>query len=598
MRAFRQAIKGLGWKLLAPIAALTMMVGGTTYSLYRLDQTIWHAAGPQEGYYWTVAQYQIAFYRMREQVLAVAAGEPFDADTHDVRVAVLDSKGRILTEPSELTAYFRKVEGYEVAAASVAQFQKSVIPQLEAPAFGRDAARRLIREFDQVEPPLVQLANEVRLEEIRGREATIAETLQRRTHLWMLLTASWLLLVAWVATLALSRRKYRRAAEEEREARRRERAAIDAMQQAVRAKTAFLGMVSHELRSPLQTILSALDVLELRIGAAENSEFVARIRRSANALGAQLRDLLTLAKGEAGKLEVQPETFEVCELVVGVADLFSDIAAEKGVALRCQVPDDPIFAIADPTRIEQVLTNLVSNAMKYTEQGAVTVTLQPFDASAGELLFIVSDTGPGISAEHIPSLFKAYSRFGSTGRGSRAGAGIGLAIVSTVIDHLGGKIDVSSEEGRGTTFTVRIPVALADAEVHHASEQIDRKVILVVDDREDVLEALCTVAAELGYACDRAMSAGAAANFLAARKYDVVLIDLDMPIKRGDELASETRRGGGPNAGTRMVAMSASEVCSVHTGGPFEDFMQKPIDRRALREAIESRRPGQTGLKR
>jgi CheY-like chemotaxis protein len=132
---------------------------------------------------------------------------------------------------------------------------------------------------------------------------------------------------------------------------------------------------------------------------------------------------------------------------------------------------------------------------------------------------------------------------------------------------------------------------LADVDLEPGRGAGDQKSILVVDDRADVLEALCMVAGELGYACHKAASAGAAANQLAARKYDLVLIDLDMPVKRGDELASETRRGAGPDASSRLLAMSASEMAGEGGAWPFDGFLQKPIDRLALRKAIELRRP-------
>jgi len=581
----------LRWKLVVSIATLTALFASATYSLHFLDKTVWQAAGPQEGYYWAVAQYQIAFHRMREELRAEAAGEPIDRDRLALRTDILESKGRILTAPSELTDFFKKVEGYSAAASDIAAFQDRVIPKLHDPAFARESAVQVLPEFERMEDMVVRLANAVRLEEIRGREATMGGLLQRRMLLWIVLSASWAMLIVWLVTLARSERKFRRAAEEEAEARRSEKAAVAAMQEAMRAKSNFLGMVSHELRSPLQSIVSALDVLERRMAGAENGEFVARVRRSANALNGQLRDLLTLAKGEAGKLEVRPETFEASDLLAGVLDAFHDIAAEKNLRLLGHVPDDPIFAVADPTRIVQVLTNLISNAVKYTESGQVDATLQPYDAARGELVFVVADTGKGIAKEYLPSLFTAYTRFGSLERGGREGAGIGLAIVATVLEHLGGTIAVESDLGRGTTFTVRIPATLTDVDrVPGATGGAKR--ILIVDDRQDLLDALSSVAAELGYECDTALSAAVAANYLAARPYDLVLIDLDMPVKGGVELASETRRGDGPNAKARLLAISAAEGREVGSTWPFDGFLQKPIDRWALLQAIELRTPG------
>jgi len=398
------------------------------------------------------------------------------------------------------------------------------------------------------------------------------------------------LLMAWLVTLARSEMRFRRAAEEEAAARRSEQAAIADKQEAVRAKSNFLGMVSHELRSPLQDILSSLEILERR-ATGKDAEFVSRVKRSANALKAQLRDLLTLATGEAGRLEIRPETFEAGELLAGVVDMFFDEACKKKLRLIGNVPDDPTFAIADAKRIMQVLTNLVSNAIKYTDAGGVEVSLEPFDVERSELVFVVSDTGRGIPSEYLPTLFSAYTRFGALEHGGREGAGIGLAIVHTVLRHLGGKVDVTSKVGQGTTFTVRIPATMPDCDAP-AGEATEVNHILIVDDRAEVLDALVSIASELGYTCDKAPSAAVAANLLAAKKFDVVFIDLNMEVKGGLELASETRRGNGPNTETRLVAISAAEGRGVGSSWPFNAFLEKPIDRWALSEAIEPRMPG------
>lgn len=582
----------LSWRLLAWIAALAAIFIGGTFSLYRLDDTVWRAAGPQEGYYWSVAQYQIAFYRTRELVRAEAHGEPIRADEILQQAQTLETKGRVLIDPSELSAFFKALEGHDALFGALERFQSKAVGTLRSGGFARESASALLQDFDQMDGLLVKLADEVRVEEIRHREATMSGLLQRRMLLWILLGAGWVLLLAWLVTLAKSERRYRRAASEQAIAQLSEMQALKALEDAVKAKSTFLGMVSHELRSPLQDILSSLEVLERR-ATGENAAFVARVRRSANALKAQLQDLLTLATGEAGRLEIRPETFEAGDLVAGIIDMFTDDAARKGLQLQAHTPEGPVFAVADAKRIIQVLTNLVSNAIKYTDSGRVDVTLLPFDEDASELVFVVSDTGKGIAPEYLPSLFSAYTRFGSLEHGGREGAGIGLAIVSTVLQHLGGRIKPESKVGEGTTFSVWVPAIKPTYEDEQREGQgSDANNLLFVDDRPEVLDALASVATELGYACDKAPSAAIGANLLASRKYDVVFIDLDMPVKGGLELASETRRGNGPNAETRLVAISAADGRGIGTNWPFNAFLEKPIDRRALSDAISPRMPG------
>ncbi|WP_457329663.1 sensor histidine kinase [Rhizobacter sp. P5_C2] len=430
-----------GWHLLAKVVSLSAVFVGGTYVLYRPDDSAWSLNGPREGYYWSVAQYQLAFYRMRELVRVEAAGEPVDQDHRHLRADILQSKARILIVPSELTRYFAGIEGYSANVEKLQGFHLRVMHRLTRQDLDRESAIELLSQFEDIEPVLVRLANEVRIEEMRSREAAADALLQRRTLLWGVLTAAWLLITGWLVTLARSERKLR---------------------DAIRSKSNFLAMVSHELRSPLQDILCSLDVMERRGSGAANEEFVSRIRRAANALSTQLRDLLTLATGEAGRLEIRPEAFEAGALVRDVVDTFKPQAFAKGLELRADVPDDPVFVIADPKRILQVLSNLVSNAVKYTDAGHVHVTLHAMPAVPRELHLTVSDSGRGIASEQLPSLFLACTRLASLERGGREGVGIGLAIVHTVAAHLGGTVDVESSLGAGSCFEVRIPVTRVD----------------------------------------------------------------------------------------------------------------------------------------
>ena len=366
-----------------------------------------------------------------------------------------------------------------------------------------------------------------------------------------------------------------------------ERARLEAMNEVVIARNSFLAKVSHELRSPLQGMVSALDVFELRHGHAslDDDELIGRMRRSSLLLNTQLRDLLTLAKGEVGRLEMRPEPFEVLSLVDAMADGARALAKAKGLELVLDLPAEPVFVVADGARIDQVLTNLVSNSIRYTDVGQVRISFNGHHPSTRCLLFAIADTGPGIPEDVLPMLFAPDKMLTGVARRGE-GSGIGLAIVRTLVDHLGGTIAVTSSKDRGTTFTLQIPAEATDdddAEDTVPGEPTGR--VLVVDDREDILDALIGVVDELGYECDRASSAAIGANLLAARTYDAVLLDIDMPVKGGDQLAAETRRGNGPNRDSRYIAMSAVEP-SDEVKSHFHSCLAKPIDRAALRQAL------------
>ena len=397
------------------------------------------------------------------------------------------------------------------------------------------------------------------------------------------LSLSFLLLLALIPVffLSLIRRIHNVRALEE------ERARVLAMQEVVSARSAFLAKVSHELRSPLQSIVSALDVFEIRHGhgIAGDNELIARMRRSSMLLNAQLRDLRTLASGQAGRLAMEPKPFEVCSLVEGVVDSARESALEKKLDLRLNVPDEPIFVMADGSRIDQVITNLVVNSVRYTSIGHVLVTLHPYDHAARRLHFTVADTGRGIPPSMLPALFEP-DKLASGNDRKGEGSGIGLAVVRTLVDHLGGTVSVASEVGRGTTFELEIPADLIDSDAPAGNPHPEARLILIVDDREDVLTGLASVIDELGCHCDQASTAEIANHLLATRKYDAVLLDIQMPIKSGPELAIETRHGSGPNRETRLLGMSAAEVAAQYADGPFDACLAKPIDRNALVSAL------------
>ncbi|MEO8924874.1 MAG: HAMP domain-containing sensor histidine kinase [Caldimonas sp.] len=244
-----------------------------------------------------------------------------------------------------------------------------------------------------------------------------------------------------------------------------ERARANAVHELAVARNLFLARVSHELRSPLQSIVSALDVIEMRQRQMnlDDQELLGGMRRSSLLLNAQLRDLLTLTKGEAGRLQMRPEPFDAVELITATMGSLADLARAKELLLVADVPPGPLFVVADAARIDQVLTNLIVNSIRYTEAGHVRVSMCITHLPAAALRFLVADTGPGIAQEALPMLFEPDRVLTSAVRRGE-GSGIGLAIVRTLVEHLGGKISVASTADEGTTFTVDIPVVLIDAE--------------------------------------------------------------------------------------------------------------------------------------
>ena len=602
--------EGKGWWPVRVLVLLSALAATTALVSQQLTVSRAAKAVPNEGFYWSVAQYLIAHHRLKQELRAVAAGEPVNAHELSRRAAVLASRVSILTEPSEVKSLLDGVPGYADATHRVAELQSRVGPILEKGALTQADAIKVLGEFQAMgdDALLSQLASDVRMAEINAKVAMTQSLSRRIGWIWGGFAFSWAALALWLLYAIRSRRRYRAAAHD------RQRA-VEAMEQAIGAKRKFLSMVNHEVRSPLQNIVASAELLAMKDSRPESVTAIRRIRHAVTALQGQLRDLLTIARGDSGQLPTQVETFEFGELVQDVCAGLEDAAVAKGLALEVEFPPSQVTVSADPIRIAQVLRNLVENAVRYTSSGHVQVRVEPFvsrqraagsaasvpalrsaEAPAatpmeGRVRFVVHDTGPGLPPPASERLKSAAVPFAS----SSDGTGIGLFVIRDVLQQLGGSIDVqtrdaSHPEGQGTTFTVSIPAL----QVQDAAHRVDRDDppeslnVLVVDDLSDVRDSLGDVTRRLGHACRAVGSAAEARPLLASTHFDAVLIDLEMPETDGRALATEIRQGDGLNAASMLILISAADNQAAGQDWPFDGFLQKPIDGPALTRIIGS----------
>ncbi len=603
--------KGLGWWPVLVLVLLSVVTATTALVSQQLTVSRAANAVPNEGFYWSVAQYQIAHHRLKQELRAVAAGEPVNAQELSRRAAVLASRVSILTEPSEVKSLLNGVPGYADTTHRVAELQSRVGPILEKGALTQADAIKVLGEFQAMgdDELLSKLASDVRMAEINAKEA-MTQTLSRRIEwAWGGFAFCWAALALWLLYAIRSRRRYRAAAHD------RQRA-VEAMEQGIVAKRRFLSMVNHEVRSPLQNIVASAELLAMKDSRPESVAAIRRIRHAVTVLQAQLRDLLTIARGDAGQLPTQVEIFEFGELVQDVCAGLEDAAVAKGLAFQVEFPPSPVTVSADPIRIAQVLRNLVENAVRYTSTGHVRVRVEPFvslastaggaalapdfrgaeapDASSveGMLRFVVHDSGPGLPQPAAERLKSSAVPFAS----SSDGTGIGLFVIRDVLQQLGGRLEVQSRdasnaEGQGTTFTVSIPVRRVQDDSAHGDRDEPRGSlnVLVVDDLSDVRDSLSDVTRRLGHACSAVGSAAEARPLLDGKHFDAVLIDLEMPDTDGLALATEIRQRGGPNTSSMLILISAAENQAAGQVWPFDGFLQKPIDGLALGRLIGSR---------
>ncbi len=566
-----------------------------------------------EGFFWSVTQYQIAHQRLKQELRAIAAGEPVPPEALTQRWAVLESRASILTEPSEVRTMLKGVAGFEEATRRVAELHQRVAPLLEQAAFSQASAAKVLSSMKDAgdEALLSQLGNDVRQAELVAKEELLRSLHRRLSWAWAGFGLCWGLLALWLLYATHAARRYARAATERQQA-------VLAMEQAISTKRRFLGMVSHELRSPLQSIVTAAESLsrDTALGQSrpQSASAIRRIEVAVSGIQAQMRDLLTIARNDTGEIGLQRETFDCSELVRDVCADFEAAAAAKGLAFQVVLPQTPQTANADPIRIAQVLRNLLQNAVRYTSAGTVGVRLLeadalPIGAPVGSdcMRFTVSDTGPGLAAEDASRLQSDQAAFELGSETLDESMRIGLFVIRDVLRQLGGRIQVQSQPGQGTVARVEIPVAAADDSAAAAPEpklsgregdngEPDPLHVLIVDDSPEVLRALQEAVQHLGHHGEVAASANDAQTLLARQAYDVVLIDLEMPGMNGLALARDIRSGAldnaaGParNAQSMLILISAPDNRDVGLHPPFDGFLQKPISAEDLKKLIGSR---------
>lgn len=360
------------------------------------------------------------------------------------------------------------------------------------------------------------------------------------------------------------------------------------------AKTDFLAVMSHEVRTPMNAVLGAAHMLERSDLNPEQRAHVAMISDAGRVLMDVLNDVLDLARIEAGKLSISPEPTDVRALTRRCAETWRAAAQAKGLDFACEIDDAlPQAVLIDGGRTSQILFNFLSNAVKFTSQGRVCIRVRT--AGRDRVAFEVSDTGSGITQEAQGRLFQAFEQADNSISRRHGGAGLGLAISQRLAQMMGGAISLRSNIGEGSTFTLALDAPgarMAPAEAAaEPQEPLDAGVlrILVAEDnvanQKIVVMFLQPLGAELTVVGDGRQALDA----LAHEPFDLVLMDMQMPNMDGLEATRQLRASGGPNAATPVIALTANVLDSQKKAcadAGMDDHVAKPIDPKILIERV------------
>jgi len=380
------------------------------------------------------------------------------------------------------------------------------------------------------------------------------------------------------------------------------RSLADARQQAERAnqtKSSFLANVSHELRTPMTAILGYANVLlrnwASRAGLEEARALITTVRASSERLLALINDLLDLSNVESGRLAVERIAFSPASVLHEIVTALRETAQAKGLALELELASPlPEMALGDPVRLHQIVLKLVDNAIKFTERGRVCVRAESSDA---ELVIAVSDTGPGIPASELPSLFGSFYQVDASAAREHGGTGLGLALCQRLIVALGGAIDVDSEVGRGTTFRVVLPARLTlpgaqtTAPTSAPNEALAALVLLAegAPDSQHLIASLLRLSgAEVDIAANGPLALEKVRSAAAAdRPYDALVLDMQLPVLDGAATIRTLRAEGHTFPILALTADANPRERERCLAAGCNDCTGRPVDRARLVAALQ-----------
>lgn len=376
------------------------------------------------------------------------------------------------------------------------------------------------------------------------------------------------------------------------------------------SKTAFLANMSHEIRTPINSIIGMNEMILRETHDPQIREYAQHVESAGKTLLGLINDVLDFSKIEAGKMDIIESPYQTAQVFGDLLQILKERASAKELEVRFGLDENvPKALTGDEVRVKQVITNLLSNATKYTQSGSVTFAVSALNTDVKDmctLKIVVSDTGMGIREENLNKLFDSFVRVDQKKNRSIEGTGLGLSITKRLVDAMNGEITVESQYGCGTRFTVLIPQTIADPEpvgdlekaLHARSAKRSKYKesfhapgahVLVVDDNSTNLLIVKKLLKNTQIQIETASGGREAIDKCQKDAFDIILMDHLMPEMDGIEALHEIRKNEGVNLKTPVIALTANAIEGIrqyYLGEGFDDYLSKPIDPHALEEML------------
>ncbi|BEN04662.1 hypothetical protein SMETH2_47930 (plasmid) [Serratia marcescens] len=538
-----------------------IMLTGSFYWMYDRYFSTEHnvsSAGPQENYAWAIAKFAIklaAFEAKTERQLRLGST---DKKMLQRDLDLLFSGSNVLLNKSDSTRYLYQEEDYSQTINSIHDTLERIDKELQKSTPDFDIILNYIRIIREKNLALIAISDHA---EVRQRTIIYDDYLQKGDSFKVPIIAIYVILILM---LLISFRQLTSMNNQ-----------LESEKKAFNNKNAFLGKLGHELRTTLQAIVSSIEVIIFSPDEKPNENVLRRLESAVSQIEQQMNDLAEYAKIDNGSIKIH-------KTIVNIGDLISRTVSECNTKfstkhLVATMKLDPMSLImSDQVRLAQIIENLLTNAFKYTEKGQITVTASLKDDRNSSILSIeIKDSGIGIDKEKQKVIYQPFVRI-ENGTSSIPGSGMGLAIVDGIIKAMNGSIHLTSEPGKGSCFTVQIPVEKAesddmeDFENTSIIEGVNKGLsVLYVDDNELTCNSMASTLNSVGYKSEAVCSVNRAIEKLMRIPYDIVLSDLQMPVMTGDQLLNLIRSREGPNQNTPFIFVSAYPESYTHAEVPL-----------------------------